>query len=92
MQSSLQRTLKVKQASHGTSLTCMLSPSDRQRRAGLPARSSSLYTGSVKAETFLCQELPKLLESILEVSSPVCPWSSVLCVADVHVRYVLLIE
>ena len=37
MKSSLQHTLKVKQASHGTSLTCMLSPSDRQRRAGLPA-------------------------------------------------------
>ena len=37
MQSSLQHTLKVKQASHGTSPTCILSPSDRQRRTGLQA-------------------------------------------------------
>ena len=37
MQSSIQRTLKVKQASHGTSPMCILSPSDRQRRTGLQA-------------------------------------------------------
>ena len=52
--------------------------------------SSSLYTDSVNAAKSLCQELPKLLESILEASSPACPVSAL--IANVHVRYVLLIE
>ena len=42
--------------------------------------SSSLYTDSVNAAKSLCQELPKLLESILEASSPVsAQWALPMC-------------
>ena len=70
-----------------TDVPCMLSPSDRQRRTGLQA-VARVCTPTLSTQQNPCaKSCPSFWSRFLKLRVPACPVS-----ANVHVRYVLLIE
>ena len=70
-----------------TDVPCMLSPSDRQRRTGLQA-VARVCTPTLSTQQNPCaKSFPSFWSRFLKLRVPACPVS-----ANVHVRYVLLIE
>ena len=73
-----------------TDVPCMLSPSDRQRRTGLQA-VARVCTPTLSTQQNPCaKSCPSFWSRFLKLRVPACPVSAL--IANVHVRYVLLIE